>query len=115
MITFADALSCLVKDLSVMIYHRNVPEKKYFTFFFSLDKHQLLIALLKSRLLISILLWENSVELEGVTDEGFEYYCCFKPLLNQSSVDRKVYSPCKGFDFMLPNTSLHSAFLLRNS
>lgn len=33
MITFVDMLSCLVKDLSVMIYHRNVPEKKYFIFF----------------------------------------------------------------------------------
>ena len=84
-------------------------------FFFSLDKHQLLIGLLKSRLLISILLWENSIELQRVTDAGFEYYCCFKPLLNQSSVDRKVYSPCKGFDFMLYNTSLHPTFLPRNS
>lgn len=67
MITFADALSCLVKDLSVMIYHRNVPEKTYFTFFFSLDKHQLLIGQLKSHLLISALLWENSIELENIT------------------------------------------------
>ena len=29
MITSVDMLSCLVKDLSVTIYHRNVPEKKH--------------------------------------------------------------------------------------
>lgn len=67
MITFADSLSYLVKELSAMIYYRDVLEGKYFHFF-SLDRYQLSIGWRKSHLSTSALLWENSIVLENITD-----------------------------------------------